>query len=64
MKGHKELDDKRNIMLVCSACHHSGIVNGFEARRWFWQRQCERYGQQAMQEFWEGVCLKAKERFD
>jgi hypothetical protein len=63
MKGHPELDDKRNLMIVCAQCHQSGEVNGYFARCWFWRRQVARYGWEAMMEFYNGVKLKIKEVF-
>jgi predicted flavoprotein YhiN len=63
MKGKPELDDPRNLMNVCHECHMSGEVNGFEARRRFWQRQCARYGEEDMRRWVESLPLKHKERF-
>lgn len=63
MKGHPELDDPRNLMDVCEPCHMSGEVNGFEARKMFWNYQVNLYGIANMMAFYDGVNLKYKERF-
>lgn len=61
MKGHPELDVEQNCGLVCLGCH-KGIVNGYESRKRFWAKQIARgYN---MQEWWENLDLKAKQRFE
>ncbi len=61
MKSKPELDDERNIGLVCKRCHESGIVNSYESRCRFYLRQLSRYPD--MEVWLQGLNLKAKERF-
>ena len=62
MKDHPELDDERNIMLVCHNCHESGWVNSYGARVMFWYRQKERYPD--IKDWYSGLELKVKENFE
>ena len=61
-KGHPELDTDENFQLVCQDCHkYSGRAKSFENKVWFWQVQCERYGEERMKAWHDGVTLKVKE---
>lgn len=60
-KGRPDLDDERNICLVCHHCHQSGKVSNRFAREWFWIVQSSRYSD--MLTWYNGLDLKVKERF-
>lgn len=60
MKGFPELDVEENIGLVCDECHMSGIVNSYDSRVFFWNKQLARYD---MYSWWVNLPLKTKERF-
>ena len=62
MKGHPELDDERNLMLVCNKCHDDGIVNNYFVRMIFWSKQLKRYPD--LREWYAGLPLKEKENFE
>ncbi len=63
-KGHPELDDERDIQLVCARCHHT-VANSFENKRAFWAKQLERYGDKNMREWYASLPTKyRKESFD
>lgn len=62
MKGHPELDDERNLMLVCHECHESGMLNNRVAREWFWMRQSGIYPD--LITWYNGLDLKVKELFE
>ena len=63
MKGHPELDDERNLMLVGQRCHiDEGLVNNYFVRVWFWAEQLKRYPD--LREWYAGLPLKSKEYFD
>lgn len=59
MKGHPDLDDERNLCLVCQTCHQSGILSNRVAREWFWMVQSERYP--GLLDWYNSVELKVKE---
>ena len=62
-KGHPELDTDENFQLVCQDCHkYSGKAKAFVNKVLFWQVQCERYGEDRMLTWHNGVNLKVKER--
>lgn len=62
-KGHPELDEEYNIMIVCVKCHlYDGTPNGYNARIKFWDTQCKRYGKDAMLDWHSRVRLKVKEK--
>jgi len=61
MKDKPELDDERNIGLVCQKCHNSGIPNSHESRCRFYRRQLERYPD--MDAWLAGLPLKVKQHF-
>jgi hypothetical protein len=61
MKGHPELDDERNIGLVCEECHQSGKVNAYKSRVNFWIVQKQRYDMIA---WWKSLPVIEKEMFD
>lgn len=61
-KGRPELDDERNIMIVCNHCHSSGKVSNRFAREWFWMIQSERYPD--LMQWYSALDLKVKELFD
>ncbi len=58
------MDDFHNIMRVCRVCHESGEVNAWEARVWFWQQRCKKYGRDEMVRWHETVRLKKKSNFE
>ena len=61
-KGHPELDDERNIQLVCKRCHET-VANSFENRRAFWAIQLTRYPD--MRKWYASLPTKyRKESFD
>ena len=62
MKDHQELDSIYNLMAVCKDCHP--YCNSFETRQRFWKSQCSLYGEDVMSEWYDGLSLKVKERFD
>jgi len=65
MKGHPELDDERNLMLVGRKCHtDKGLVNNYFVRMRFWSMQCKRYGVESMRDWYSKVNLKIKENFE
>jgi hypothetical protein len=55
-----ELDDEKNLILVCEACHYIGVVDSKDARRVFWTKLCNRYGEFAMLDWLESLPLKIK----
>lgn len=59
-KRFPELDDEKNLILVCIECHYTGAVDSKEARRIFWNRLCERYSELAMLDWLESLPLKVK----
>jgi ribosomal protein L32 len=62
---HRILTVPENLLPVCRECHSSGQVNAFTARVWFWKRQCKRYGEKHMRDWYDGLPLKVKkERFE
>jgi len=62
-KGVPQLDDEKNIMLVCRGCHASGVVNGHRARVIFWKQQCAKYGEHQMRDWYDSLPLKVKEYY-
>ena len=60
MKNIKELDDERNILLVCRTCHKPS----WEFRVFAWETNCIRYGKQSMLEWLLSVPLKIKPNFE
>jgi len=60
-KRFPELDDEKNLILVCPHCHMSGEVDSKEARKIFWTRLCERYTEFAMLDWLESLPLKIKQ---
>lgn len=59
-KRFPELDDEKNLILVCPYCHMTGIVDSKDARRVFWTKLCNRYGEFAMLDWLESLPLKVK----
>lgn len=59
-KRHPELDHEYNLILVCPECHMSGIVDSKDARRVFWTKLCNRYGEFAMLDWLDSLPLKVK----
>jgi hypothetical protein len=58
-RWHEELTVKENIMQACQYCHTGIMVlDTYEVRRWFWQRQCERYGVGHMMDWIESLPAK------
>jgi len=61
MKGKPELDDERNIQIVCAPCHRKK-ANSRENRCKFWQVQLKRYPD--LREWYDGLPLKCLEYFE
>jgi len=61
MKGRPELDDDKNLMLVCQKCHQ--FCNNYKIRCRFWAKQVRRYGIEKMVEWYNGVRVADKPRF-
>ena len=59
-RSRKILNDPRNLVLVCRACH----VNSEDAIRQAWGLLCERYGRDVMVEWVEGLDLLVKPRVE
>ncbi len=60
MKGKPELDDERNLELVCPRCH-STVANSYENRCAFWRIQSVRYPD--LLAWYSSIPLKCKESF-
>ncbi len=60
MKGVKELDDERNLLLVCQKCH-SNV--SYATRRLAWHLNCVRYGEADMEMWHDELPLLSKENF-
>jgi hypothetical protein len=54
------LDHEYNLILVCPECHISGVVDSKDARRVFWTKLCNRYGEFAMLDWLDSLPLKVK----
>lgn len=61
VKGMKILDDPRNLMIVCKACHP--FTNSHEVRCQFWEKQVIRYGVAKMVAWYNQVKIAGKPRF-
>jgi len=61
MRSVPELDDERNLQLVCRDCHRE-VANGYKNRCEFWQVQLKRYPD--LREWWDNLPLLIKERFE
>ena len=61
-KGHPDYDAEENLELLCRECHSDGYVNSYEHRVGFWERQKKRGYK--MQEWYDSLNLKVKERFE
>ena len=62
MKSKPELNVEENAELLCKNCHANAC--GYDERLEFWARQCARYGKQHMMDWYFGLDLKIKERYD
>ena len=69
IKGKPQLDNERNILLVCVPCHiglsvtwHGCRLATREGKLRVWQIQCERYPD--MEEWHDGLDLLVKENFN
>jgi hypothetical protein len=63
-KGQPHFDDERNLMHVN---HWEHIERKFDNRQWrikFWNIQCGRYGEEAMQEWLDEIPDKFRHRID
>ena len=58
---HAELTVKENIMQACAYCH-TGIcvLDSYEVKRWFWGKQCERYGVGHMLDWVDSLPVKLR----
>ena len=62
-KRYPELNDERNIQIVCVVCHlYTGAADTWDNRMNFWLVQCDRYGKADMIAWHEGLPMKVKER--
>lgn len=63
-KGVKELNDDRNLQLVCRECHKfSGKAKSFENKINFWRWACRYYGEDSMLEWHNSLPIKVKENY-
>ena len=61
----KELQDVRNLMVLCRRCHvDKRLFKGYPVREAYWWKQCERYGQDKMIEWVISVPLLTRERYE
>ena len=64
MKRYPELDNERNLQIVCYPCHIK-VGHTHENKRAFWAKQLERYGDKNMREWYASLPTKyRKESFD
>ena len=61
MKRKTELNVEYNAELLCKDCHAS--AGDYIQRLRFWNKQCKRYGEEAMVSWYDGLSLIIKERF-
>ncbi len=61
MAGHPELDCEESCGLVCRTCHQSGVVNSYESRVYFWEKQVARGYDMAS--WYQELPLKIKDQF-
>ena len=62
MKRKPELNVEYNAELLCKECHAN--KGNYIQRYRFWQKQCRRYGEEVMREWYDNLPLIIKERFD
>ena len=63
-KNNHELDDPRNIGMVCRECHSQWIGTGGRlVKESWWKIQCTKFGEAEMQEWYSALNLIIKERF-
>ena len=62
MKRKPELNVEYNAELLCKECHAN--KGNYLQRYRFWQKQCQRYGEEVMREWYDGLSLLIKERFE
>jgi len=63
-KDNPELDDPRNIGMVCRECHGQWIGTGGRlVKESWWNIKCAKHGEAEMQEWYSGLSLRTKERF-
>lgn len=58
-KGHPELDDEKNYIVLCRNCHFNK-KKGWEYIKWAWRVNCARYGRLTMIEWLKSVDLITK----
>jgi len=63
-KRFPELDCPENIALVNHDDHILGKFDTLEWRRYFWKRQCDRYGEKHMMEWVNSLPVKLSNRLD
>ena len=62
--NNPELDNERNIGMVCRKCHSQWIGTGGRlVKESWWKIQCAKHGEADMQEWYSGLSLRTKERF-
>lgn len=65
MKGVAELNDVKNLQLVCRECHYiTGKADSWENRVAFWEWACEYFGREQMIAWHQSLPLKIKERYE
>jgi len=61
MKSKPELNVEENAELLCKECHK--FPGGYVEHCKFWKRQVERYGEDHMDKWLDGLDLKVKENY-
>jgi hypothetical protein len=61
-KFHKFLDVRENALEVCEPCHK--MADAYGVRKTAYQLNAQRYGEEHMREWLDGLPLKIKERFE
>ena len=62
-KGNKKLDCAINAMALCKECHESGKYNSWKEREKHYNKQVERYGEEAVLEWLDSLQLRDKPKF-
>ena len=62
MKRKPELNVQYNAELLCKECHAN--AGSYNERLAFWRRQCVRYGEDVMVDWYDNLSLLIKEQFE